>query len=176
MSKYKKIISKENASLGFKFSVDDSKCDNPQHYNDYIKFSALQDLNDGLGVTYLYIEYIEEKQEEFIMGYVSLRMSSLIKDMGEDKKFGYPALEIAELAVDKRYTNKHIGTDMVLDSINTANLLNDTASVKYLVLCADPKAVEFYKKIDFNELINETGEIPREHCNIRCTPMLIKLR
>lgn len=76
-----------------KFYVNDEKCKNPKHYNDYIRYSALQDLRDGLGVTYLYIDSNEETKEELIMGYISLRTSSLVKDMGEQKKFGYPALE-----------------------------------------------------------------------------------
>lgn len=176
MSFYQTKISNSNIGLAWKFEVNDEKRKNPQHYNNYIRFSALQDLNDGLGITYLYIDNNETTKEEFIMGDISLRMSSLIKDMGEKKKFGYPALEISELAVDKRYHGKHIGTDLILDAINTANELNNIASIKYIVLCADPEAVGFYEKIEFKRLQELVEEIPREHSNMTCIPMYIKLR
>lgn len=175
MSFYKTKISKENFSLVKTFSVNDEKCKNPNHYNDYLGQNALLDMEQGLGVTYLFINQDDQTKEEQIMGYISLRMSSLIKDMGAAKKFGYPALEIAELAVDKKYAGQHIGTDMILDAINIANELNDISSIKYLILCADPEAESFYEKIDFAKL-RSMEEIPRELCNMTCTPMYLKLR
>lgn len=175
MSFYKTKISEGNCSLVKDFSVDDEKCKNPEHYNIYLGQNALLDMKQGLGVTYLYIYHDDETKKDQIMGYISLRMSSLIKDMGETKKFGYPALEISELAVDKRYKRQHIGTDMVLDAINIANELNDISSVKYLILCADPEAESFYKNIGL-EKIRNIEEIPREHGNVECTPMYLKLR
>lgn len=175
MSFYKTKISKVNFSLVETFSVNDEKCKNPNHYNEYLRQNALLDMEQGLGVTYLFVEQNDETKEKHIMGYISLRMSSLIKDMGETKKFGFPALEISELAVDKKYAGLHIGTDMVLDAINIANELNDISSIKYLILCADPESENFYKKIDFMKL-RSMEEIPREHCNMTCTPMYLKLR
>lgn len=176
MSYYRIRISDNSQALVWNFHVNEEKCENPQHYDDYIRYSALRDLTDGLGVTYLYIDCNEETKEELIMGYISLRTSSLVKDMGEQKKFGYPALEISELAVDKRYNGQHIGTDMVLDAINIANELNEIASIKYLVLCADPQAKEFYEKIEFVKMHEILEEIPRERTNMNCIPMYIKLR
>ena len=96
--------------------------------------------------------------------------------MGESQKFGYPALEIAELAVDKRYIGRHVGTDMVLDAINTANELNDIISIKYVVWCADSQAEEFYKKLEFVKMRDIWEEVPREHSNVTCVPMYIRLR
>lgn len=55
---------------------------------------------------------------------------------------------------------------MVLDAINIVNELNKIASIKYLVLCADPQAKEFYEKIEFEKMNTELEEIPREHSNI----------
>ena len=175
MSCYKTKVNVENITMAWRFFVNEEKCKNPGHYNDYIRYQALIDQNDGLGVTYLYIDHNEETDEEYIMGYISLRASSFIKDMGESKKYGYPALEIAELAVDKNYTKKHIGTDMVMDAINIANEMNEVASIKYLVLCADPTAEQFYRNLNFDKMSN-IEEVPREHDNIDCVPMYMKLR
>ena len=176
MSLYKTKLNQSNSIMGWSFNVDDSRCQNPDHYNNYLRLQALTDQNDGLGETYLYIEQDDDTKEENIMGYITLRASSFIKDMGESKKFGYPALEIAELAVDKRYSGRHVGTDMVLDAINIANELNDIISIKYVVLCADPQAEEFYKKLEFVKMRDIWEEVPREHSNITCVPMYIKLR
>lgn len=176
MSFFKTKVDSENVKMAWNFYVNEEKCKNPNHYNDYIRYQALTDQNNGLGVTYLYIDHNDETKEECIMGYISLRASSFIKDMGESKKFGYPALEIAELAVDKNYTNRSIGTDMVLDSINIANEMNEIASIKYVVLCADPTAEQFYIKLNFTKMCNSLEEVPREHGNIDCIPMYLKLR
>ena len=176
MSFYKTKVNSENVVMTWKFYVNEDKCKNPSHYNDYIRYQALTDQNEGLGVTYLYIERNDETDEERIMGYISLRASSFIKEMGEAKKFGYPALEIAELAVDKNYAKKHIGTDMVIDAINIANEINEVASIKYVVLCADPAAEQFYEKLEFVKMRNALEEVPREHANIDCVPMYLKLR
>ena len=39
-------------------------------------------------------------------------------ETGENYKLGFPALEIAELAVDQNYEGKGLGTDMVKFAIN----------------------------------------------------------
>lgn len=176
MSFYKTKISLDNMGMVWKFSVYDKECENPNHYNDFLRYQALTDQSEGLGVTYLYIDHNDNTEEEYIMGYVTLRASSFVKDMGESKKFGYPALEIAELAVDKQYSGQHIGTDMVLDVINIANELNDIISIKYIVLCADPTAESFYKKLEFIRMRDIREEVPREYSNITCVPMYIKVR
>ena len=176
MSFYKAKIDSENVKMSWNFYVDETKCENPSHYQDYIRFQALQDEADGFGVTYLYIEHNDETGAEKIMGYITLRTTSFIKDMGESKKFGYPALEISELAVDKNYAGNHIGTDMVMDAINMANAINDIASIKYVVLCSDPMAEAFYEKLEFVKMCDTLEEIPRERANIECVPMYIKLR
>ena len=162
--------------MGWSIFVNDENCKNTKHYNDYIRYQALTDLNDGLGVTYLYVEHDEDTKEENIMGYITLRASSFIKDMGEAKKFGYPALEIAELAVDKRYSGQNVGKEMVMDAINIANELNETMSIKYIVLCADSTAEGFYKKLEFVNMCETYEEVPREHSNMRCVPMYLRLR
>jgi ribosomal protein S18 acetylase RimI-like enzyme len=176
MSFYKMKVTSENVGMSWSFFVDDTRCENPEHYNSYLRYQALTDQNEGLGVTYLYVEHNEETEVESIMGYITLRVSSFIKDMGESKKFGYPALEIAELAVDKKYAGRHIGTEMVLDAVNIANELNKIVSIKYIVLCSDPTAESFYKKLEFVKMSDTWEEVPREHSNVTCVPMYLKLR
>ena len=178
MSRYKTQINSENYPLTLQFKVNPKSCDNPQHYADYLRYNALNDVKDGLGITYLYIDHDDVNDEEFIMGYMTLRTTAYIKDVGESKRLGFPALEIAELAVDERYEGRHLGTDMVMDAINIANEINDMASIKYVVLCADPRAEGFYKKkpLEFRNMYEGMEDVPREHFNMTCVPMYIKLR
>ena len=65
---------------------------------------------------------------------------------------------------------------MVIDAINIANEMNEVASIKYVVLCADPTAEQFYANLEFTKMRNILEEIPREHANIDCIPMYLKLR
>lgn len=178
MNMYKTKVNKENIKLAWGFEVASESCKNPLHYSDYLRMNALPDLEAGLGVTYFFVDCDVEAKFEKLMGYMTLRVTSLIKESGENKRYGYPALEIAKLAVDKNYIGNSLGTDMVMDAINTANELNEIISIKYVVLCADPTAVAFYKKkpLEFKNMYDDIEDIPREHCNLECVPRYIKLR
>lgn len=157
------------------FEVNPDSCDNPGHYESYIKHSAILDYKQGLGTTHLFIQESDDNTK-ILMGYLTLRASSLIKEMGEASKFGFPALEIAELAVSKDFERKGIGTDMVKYAISKAiELCENEISVKYVVLCADPRAIDFYKKIGFSP-ISSTNDIPREHANLKCFPMCLSIK
>lgn len=145
VSRVKEIISEANYGLCYSFFANPDKCSNPQFFEDYLKFNSLNDLKSGQGTTYLYIDDIKPGERK-IMGYITLRSSSFIKDLGESKKFGFAALEIAELAVSKDYSGQGIGTDMVLDAINIANEINELASIKYIVLCAEKQPSHFTKE------------------------------
>ena len=175
----KEKLSIDTLSLCHEFRVDPKTCDKPWYYESYLTQTAPRDMEDGLGVTYLYIDTDNETGERRVMGFFTLRFSSLIKDMGERRKYGYPALEISELAVSEQYLGTGVGTDMVMDAINMASELNEYASIKYVVLCADPNAEGFYTRstLNFKKLDVDFGDdIPREYGNIDCIPLYLKLR
>ena len=53
---------------------------------------------------------------------------------------------------------------------------NDTTiGFRFVVLCADPAAVGFYSKLGFLK-IPTYQEIPREHRNKNCVPMMLKIK
>lgn len=157
-----------------RFTVNAESCDNPVHYESYIKQSAITDNKLGLGTTYIFCNSKEDDAYD-IMGFVTIKASSLVKEMGQDEKMGYPALEISELAVDERYERQGIGRDMVDFIIGLAGTLNsEYLGIQYLLLCADPKSVGFYKKLGFQKISNMEA-IPRELWNQTCVPMSIKL-
>jgi ribosomal protein S18 acetylase RimI-like enzyme len=129
-----------------------------------------------LGTTYIFVN--EKDGTKDIMGFITLRASSLILDIGETNKMGYPALEISELAVDERYEKNGVGSDLVKFAINLSYDLNKQIGIQYVVLCADPMAVGFYEnpELKFEKIPTHCGKsLPRENWNKNCTPMIKKL-
>lgn len=175
MSVYRDLISAEYTEIAGKFKINEKHCENPKHYETYIKQDCFTDHVQGMGVTHVFISEDDETGDKFIAGYITLRASSLTLDM-DDYKAGYPALEISELAVDRNFEGNGLGTDMVKTVIAEAMGLNDTTlGIQYVVLCADPAAVGFYTKLGFLQ-IPSYQEIPREHRNKECVPMMLKIK
>lgn len=175
MSIYREVMSKQHVEFARNFKVNPEHCENPEHYETYITQGCFADYVQGMGVTHAFIDENDETGERKIAGYITLRASSLTMDM-DDYKAGYPALEISELAVDSNYEGSGLGTDMVKTAIAEAMTLNETSvSFRYIVLCADPAAVGFYTKLKFLK-IPSYQEIPREHRNKNCVPMMLKIK
>lgn len=170
-------MSSEYVEITRNFHVNSEHCENPEHYETYIRQDCFTDHKQGMGVTHVFIDEDESTGSRTIVGYITLRMSSLIMDSGDGYRLGYPALEIAELAVDERYEGQGIGTDMVMFAINEAVEMNkEKVGVQYVILCADPAAVGFYSsdKLKFQN-IRLLQEVPREHRNSTCVPMMLKI-
>lgn len=161
-----------NFGLVWGFQVNPSSCGNHEHYENYIRFMALDDRRMGKGTTHVFIRNSDSGDE--LLGYITLRATSYTKIV-ENTICGNPALEIFELAVSKNAERQKIGSELVKFALATAYELNLTSiGVQYVTLCADEKAVPFYKTFGF-ERIDEQGEIPREQWNIDCVPMILKM-
>lgn len=114
MSIFCDIMSPEYINMSRQFYVNHDHCGNPEHYENYIRQDCFTDYKQGMGVTHVFVD--DEKGR--IIGYITLRATSLIMDIGENYRLGYPALEIAELAVEKDYERQGIGAEMVMYAIN----------------------------------------------------------
>lgn len=174
MSFYRDVMCGDYMEMARNFKVNPEHCDNPEHYENYIWQDSILDHNQGMGVTHVFID--DENQK--MAGYITLRGSSLIADSGESFKFGYPALEIAELAVDKSYEGMGLGIGMVMFAVAEAVSLNEAnVGFQYVVLCADPKAVGFYEnpKLGFKRVSSDKS-IPREYRNQNCVPLMLKIK
>ena len=66
------------------------------------------------------------------------------------------------------------GSSLIMDSGEAVELNEEHVGFQYVILCADPEAVGFYKKIGFDS-IRQLQEIPREHRNSTCIPMMMKI-
>lgn len=158
--------------MAWGFQVNPSSCGNHEHYEQYIRFSAMGDQKSGLGVTHLFIQEDEEKQE--LCGYITLRATAYIVHDGEQTR-GFPALEILELAVAKDAERKGVGTTLVQYAVWLASSMNKNfLGVRYVLLCADIQAVPFYEKLGFEKLADH-GEVPRDGWNVDCVPMYLRL-
>jgi len=158
------------------FTVNPYSCKNPLHYENYLKFCAISDQKRGIGVTHVLIDEHEETKQKKIAGFITLKATSLTKSY-EDYDEGHPALEIAELAIDKEYERRGLGTLLVQFAITTAAILNEEfLGIEYVVLCADPEAVNFYSKDTFGfKRLEEYYNVPREGWNVNCIPMFLKV-
>ena len=173
MDAYFTQYNNEHSGLAFSFQVNPDSCDNPEHYENYLRFIALTDRRTGKGVTHILV-HDNNLNAKAIAGFVTLRSSSLISESG-DSTTGRSAIEIAEIAVDKSYERRGYGTallDFVFLLID--DLRTKTIGIEYIVACADTASVSFYEKNNFVR-ISEYYDVPREGWNINCIPMVLKL-
>ncbi len=78
------------------------------------------------------------------------------------------------MGVTHIFVNKNHETSKT--AIAEALSLSETViGLRYVVLCADPAAVGFYSRLGFSK-IPSYQEIPREHRNKNCVPMMLKLK
>lgn len=165
------LMGQEYAGLAWQFHVSPSSCDNPSHYEEYVRFCAVTDRNDGRTVTHLLLDGDANR----IAGYIALRTGSMLT-VGEDGKFvGIPALEIAEIAVDQDYERNNVGTLLVNIALDAAGYLRNTlAGVMYIVACADPASVDFYRKQGF-DAAKDNYTVPSDGWNNNCSPFYLRL-
>lgn len=137
----------------------------------YLRLNAITDRNIGAGLTYV---LVDDEPKPAICGFITLRTSSVIKQYA-DQTVGEAALEITELAVDRRFERQGVGKLLLSLAVSIATEINERfASVKYISLCADEKAVPFYILFGFERLADH-GDVPREGWNRNCIPMVLRL-
>ena len=105
-------MSSDHIGLTYKFHVNPESCDNPNHYEQYIKWCAITDQKEGKGLTHLFIQMNDKTKEESIIGFITLRTTSFIKKY-EDYNEGHSALEIAEIAIDQNFEKQGWGSILV---------------------------------------------------------------
>lgn len=119
------------------------------YFNNYLRMNGLLDQKQGIAKTYLYIKENKEKKE--ILGFYSLRASSLIIDI-EDAREGQPAIEIYEFAVRYDHQKKGVGKKLMMDAIARIVGISFEIGVKYIIVAAKEDAVGYYKRYKFAEI------------------------
>ena len=95
--------------MAWNFSVNPASCENNQFYQDHLRFDALLQQCQGLSTTHALIDDSAQR----LMGFVSLRMSSIISRSERGDYMGSPALEIFVLAVAEQYEGRGVGRLLV---------------------------------------------------------------
>lgn len=165
-------LTKDNVGLAVNFSVNPSSCGNSDFYQQYLLYSAISDQNSGRNTTHLFIDQDNDR----IMGFVSLRASSLLKRKDGGAVIGDPALEVSVLAVDKDYERRGVGStliDFILSEV--VELHENHIGMQYIVLAADQKAIGFYKRMGFAPLADYWEGIPKDQWSVDCEPMFMEL-
>ena len=88
---------------------------------------------------------------------------------------GRPSLEISMLAVDKEYIKRGVGRALLKHALFCCAQIRKYAGVEYLLVCSEPKAVNFYKHTLGFKDVGEYCSIPRDMWNGACVPLYIKL-
>lgn len=169
------LMSLEYIELAWKFHVSSDSCDDPTYYENYLRLCAMSDQKAGMGVTHLFVEQDEVGKAKAIVGFITLRATSLVSTGDDGKSIVHPSLEIAELAVSRDYERKGFGRDLVnIAFISADHLRKHTIGIKYIAVCAAKKAEGFYEKLGFAK-IGSWYETPRDGWNNTCEAMYITL-
>ena len=171
-SAYFEIVNKENVGLAGKFSVNPSSCENSEFYEQYLQYSALSDLRSGQNTTHLFIDETASR----IMGYVSLRASTVISENSDGYMIGTPAIEVSVLAVDKDYAGSGVGRTLIDYVISVADDLHKKSiGMQYIVLASDKHATGFYEHMGFVPVESRWNKIPKKNWSVNCVPMSLLL-
>ena len=174
MSVYCTLFKNEHSGLTSKFRVNPKSCGRHGHFEEYLRFNALSDYKGGRGVTFLLLDENDITDEKSIIGFFSLRASSLTYDC-DDHIEGRAAIEITELAVDEDYEHQGYGRHLVGLAIDIIDdLRTEYIGIQYVVLCSDPMSVSFYERLQFSK-VSDYYIIPREGWNVDCIPMFRRL-
>jgi len=138
---------------GFNCSIKD--------LNEFLFDDALKQQKESVNVTYLWVS----KKNKGLLSYITMCNDSIHlfgEKKEEMKRIGIsykalPALKICRMAVDRKYSNKKIGTKMIEFAISMALDINKMCGCRFLTIEAknDPslpeeqKPVHFYKKVGF---------------------------
>lgn len=171
-SAYFSIVDTKNIGLAESFSVNPSSCENSGFYREYLQLTAISDLYSGENTTHLFID----EEVNRIMGFVSLRASSVISQRDDGLMEGSPALEVMVLAVNQEYERRGVGSALIDYIIALADELHkNNIGIQYIVLAADKLAVGFYEKMGFVHLEDRWYKIPKETWSSNCVPMVMSL-
>ncbi len=161
----------EHSSL-FKSFFATEQIDN-DYFKKYLILHSLEDQKNGNAQTYLLIQENDNGEQE-LLGFYSLRASSLILEDDNFTKLGEPAIEIYELAVKKDLQKHGIGSKLIKDAIARIYKVSKIIGIKHILVCAKNNAENFYKRYYFMK-IPVHKEMPRSQDNITCVPMFLSL-
>lgn len=120
--------------------------------NNFIHKEVSAYQRERLGITYLI--HLDSK----LVGFVTISMAGVRTEKMElDEKLkirleSYPALQIGQLAIDKKYQGQGYGKKIILWCMSKAVEYSGEIGCRLLVLNSLPSSIEFYNKCNFKQL------------------------
>lgn len=173
MNLVERPLNQDTQGLIWDFHVSPTSCNNPDYYSTFLRFTAVSDFIEGMGVTHLLID--EQGTGNVIAGYITLKATALLLSGENGTYLGRPAVEIAELAVREGYERKGVGSALIDIAISKIDeIRRHVLGIRCMVVCADPSAVGFYEKYGFY-LVSDLYEVLRDGSNNNCVAMMLPL-
>jgi len=129
------------------FNIDDFRC-KKQAYVNYLKKDALDDQENSIGQTWLFVN----KQKD-VIGFVTIAMAELNKSHHQKlKNFPHshiPAVLIGQLATHQDYESLGVGKHMIYWVITEAINYSKNIGCKLIILNPEDDVVSWYRKLGF---------------------------
>lgn len=132
-----------------------------QEMLDYLRNEALQEQNNSLSATHLFID----EDNNRIMAYVSLCNDAIRLDFEEKTEYGLryttvPAMKIARLAVANEYKHQGLGSSLIQFSAYIAQRVRSFSGIVFLTLDCYAHRESFYEGIGFVRNLNQPNILP----------------
>lgn len=132
-----------------------------QEMQDYLKKEALQEQNNALSATHLFID----EDNNRIMAYVSLCNDAIRLEFEEQTEYELryttvPAMKIARLAVANEYKHQGLGSSLIQFSAYIAQRVRRFSGIVFLTLDCYAHRETFYKGIGFVRNLNQPNQLP----------------
>ncbi len=148
-------------TLSYEHDVSEFESES-EDLNDFLKHDALNLQKDKFNVTKLIV------CDNEIIGFVSLLTDSIpLKDIRDEnlrhdiknqlnilnKKKKLPAIKIGRLAIDKKYSNQGLGSDILMNILfNIKNIAETSVGLRFVTVDGYAKAYTFY--VEHNNFVN----------------------
>lgn len=159
-------------TLDEKHDLSKFECDSDD-LNDFLKNDALTQQRSKLNLTKLVI------CDDTIIGYVSLLTDTIpLRDIRDEetkqeikdqlsitsKKRKLPAIKIGRLAIDKKYSGKGLGSEILMSILfNIKNIAENNVGLRFVTVEGYAKAYNFYvNHNNFNNLKKDDEKIKKE--------------
>jgi GNAT superfamily N-acetyltransferase len=170
-------ISESELALGVlskRTEVTSFCCDN-EDLNDFLKNDALHNQEQLINKTYVC------SYQEHLVGYFTLTTDTLeVKlidtcDCVDDFPYSrYPAVKLARLATDKRFSKRGIGKYMLFTAVGLAQKVAEITGCRYITVDSKPESIEFYTKFGF-KLVKRTAKRDYTSLYLNMQPALEEL-
>ena len=123
--------------------------------NGFLCENSLPEMKAQMNVTYV-CKYESTIVSYFTLSSDSIKLTTEDQSHFEKKGIGYrqfPALKIGRLAVDEKFKNRGVGTEIILRVVGCIFRLSDRVGMRFISVDSYVDSADFYRKNNFIELV-----------------------